>query len=413
MSTVLERVYRREYGRVVSMLAARVGIQHLELVEDSVQEAWASALVSWPGRGMPERPAAWLFRAAHNGVLDRLRKQRRRADAQGRIADHAVEPAPDTWLTGEVPDAQLAMLFACCDPAIPLESQRVLSLKILFGFTVGELATHLFTSEANVYKRLQRARATLRETGLRIDTLGGSDVAGRLEAVRSVLHTLFTEGYASVRITSAVRSDLCDEAIRLGEILARHPKGDTPQTSALVALMMLHRARLPGRTDGVGGLLLLDEQDRTRWDRDRIVEGMRWLARSAGGDVFSRYHAEAGIAAEHCRASTFEETRWDRVVGCYALLENVAPSALHRLGHAVALAQWKGPREALDVLRRVAPPSWLEGSFPWFAVLADLHHRCGHVQDAQRLGALALEAAPTPAVRSLLARRLAAIDPEV
>lgn len=388
------------------MLAARVGLEHVDLVEDAVQAAWANALSTWTEDRIPDRPAAWLFRAAHNGVLDRLRAQRRRADILARNPDSGSEGPPDAFLASEVPDAQLAMLFACCDPAVPLESQRVLALEILFGFRVPEIALHLFTSEANVYKRLQRGRATLRSVGLRIESLAEHDAAERLPAVLSVLHMVFTEGYASSRADLATREDVCDEAIRLTTLLAEHPRGHTPTAAALVALMLLHRARLPARTDGVGGLLLLSEQDRSLWDAARIHDGMRWLARSADGPAFSRYHAEAGIAAEHCRASSFENTRWDQVVGCYALLERTSPSALHRLGHAIALAEWKGPAEGLAFLREVAPPSWLEGSFPWFAVLADLHGRCGNEREAERHRRLALDAAPTPAIRALLSRRL-------
>lgn len=414
-AALLERVYRREYGRVVSVLVSRLGVQHLELVEDAVQAAWASALSHWPRHGAPDNPTAWLFRAAHNHALDRLRTDQRRASLRQQLGDAAPEmvEAPNTPLAGELPDAQLAMLLVCCDPVLPLEGRRVLALEILFGFRVREIAEHLFASPTNVYKRLQRSKAKLRSQGRAFDSVSNADVATRLPSALSVLHTLFSEGYASLRADETVRADICDEAIRLTTLVAGHRCGDTPQTAALLALMHLHRARLSARVDGVGGLLLLAEQDRSRWDAARIAEGMRWLARSAQGAQFSRYHAEAGIAAEHSRAPRFEDTRWDRVVACYALLERAEPSALHRLGHAIALAEWKGPEAGLAFLRDVAPPAWLEGSFPWFAVSADLHHRCGRHRDAQRLRALALDAAPTAATRELLARRLAAIDPEV
>ncbi len=403
---VLERVYRREYGRVVSLLAARVGLQNVEAVEDAVQAAWTSALAVWPNAGVPDEPAAWLFRVAHNRLLDHLRTRLRRARILERNADAEPAPPPDAFLAGEVPDAQLIMLFACCDEAVPLESQRVLALELLFGFRVGEVATHLFMREANVYKRLQRGRAVLRRVGLRTESLSDDDAAQRLPAVLSVLHTVFNEGYASLRASVGMREDVCCEAIRLATLLAEHPRGRTPQAAALLALMHLHHARLPARGDGVGGLLLLSEQDRTRWDADELRKGMHWLARSATGHDFSRYHAEAGIAAEHGLAPTFAQTRWDRVVSCYALLERTAPSALHRLGHAIALAEWKGPEAGLAAVRATAPPSWLAGSFPWFSVLADLHRRCGNLREAARHRTLALDAAPTPAVRALLQRRL-------
>lgn len=388
------------------MLATRVGFQHMELVEDAVQSAWASALATWPEDGPPDRPAAWLFRVSHNAVIDRLRTQTRRATALSRLAVPDSAPAPEAWLAGEVRDAQLAMLFACCHDEISPEAQQVLSLKILFGLTVTELSQHLFTTEANVYKRLQRARKKLREVGLPQTDLADAELRARTPAVRAVLHLLFTEGYASVRADVGMRVDLCDEAIRLGTLLSEHASGPTPETSALVALMWLHRARMTARDDGVGGLLLLDEQDRSLWNAQAIASGMQWLARAATGDTFSRYHAEAGIAAEHCRAARFEDTRWDRIVACYALLDRVAPSAMHRLGHAVAIAQSTGPHDGLAFLQSVAPPSWLHGSFQWFAVLADLHRRCGHEAQAAHHRALALDAAPTATLHALLERRL-------
>lgn len=403
---LLERVYRREYGRVVSVLAARVGVQHMELVEDAVQSAWASALSTWPDRGVPDRPAAWLFRASNNAVIDRLRAQQRQAAALARADIANPEGAPQAWLHGEVSDAQLAMLFACCHPDLPIDAQRILSLKLLFGLTVAELADHLFTTEANVYKRLQRARASLQSTGLNLEGLTHDEQQRRTPAVRSVLHLLFTEGYASVRTDASIRVDLCDEAIRLGTLLVQQADPPAPETSALLALMLLHRARMTSRDDGVGGLLLLSEQDRSLWDAETIAAGMRMLAAAATGDTFSRYHAEAGIAAEHCRAPSFAETRWDRIVACYALLERVAPSAMHRLGHAVAIAECSGPEEGLAFVQRVAPPSWLHASFQFSAVLADLHRRCGHAREAAHHRAMALKAAPTPALHRLLERRL-------
>jgi RNA polymerase sigma-70 factor (ECF subfamily) len=170
--------------------------------------------------------------------------------------------------------------------------------------------------------------------------------------------------------------------------------------------MHLHRARLRGRQDASGGLLLLEEQDRDLWDPEEIQLGLSWLAKSAQGDVFSRYHAEAGIAAEHCLAPSFDETRWDKVVECYALLEGIAPSAIHRLNRAVALAEWKGAAEGLELLEGFEPPTWLAGSYLWAAVLADLHRRCGNADASRRYREVAFELAPTAAVKELLQRRL-------
>ena len=316
------------------------------------------------------------------------------------------EDSSECLLPGEIQDDLLRMLFVSCDAAIPVESQLVFALKTLCGFDVREIAHRLFTSEANVYKRLGRARNRLRNNPPRLDELTNEQHASRLPAVNKILYLLFTEGYIASHTGNAIRRELCDEAIRLTAILAQHPIGQVPQTFALLALMHLHVARMTSRQDASGGLLLLEEQDRALWDQQSIQVGLEWLARSAYGDNFSRYHAEAGIAAEHCLASSFEETRWDKIVACYRLLEETAPSAIHKLNRSIAVAEWQGPAAGLAVLKRFEPPGRLMGSYLWAAVLADLHRRCEHTAEAKRYREEALKSAPTPAVKELLKRRL-------
>jgi RNA polymerase sigma-70 factor (ECF subfamily) len=404
-----EHFFRHEYGRLVAMLSRRVGVRHLQAAEDAAQAALVAALESWTTGGLPENPSAWLFRAALNNLVGELRRRGRRERLLEEHAQEAMDANADepvAFLAGDVRDDFLRMLFACCDDAIPVESQLVLALKTLCGFDVREIAERLFIGEANVYKRLGRARDRLREAPFSTDDLTGAQLPSRLPAVHAILYLLFTEGYLSSLAETAIRRELCDEAIRLAHVLAEHSIGATPETFALLALMHLHAARMTARQDGSGGLLLLEEQDRALWDQQEIQAGLFWLARSADGNVFSRYHAEAGIAAEHCLAPSLAETRWDRVVECYTLLERVAPSALHTLNRAVAVAEWRGPAEGLVVLDGLEPPSWLAGSHLWSAVLADLHRRCGHDEVALRYRTVALASAPTPAVRALLERRL-------
>jgi RNA polymerase sigma-70 factor (ECF subfamily) len=401
---LVEHFFRHEYGKLVATLSRRVGVQNIEAIEDAAQSALMTALESWRVAGLPDNPSAWLFRVAHNNVIGELRKGSGRRRILERNPTDAGVDAPEPVLAGEMRDDLLRMLFVCCDEVVPPESQLVFALKTLCGFGVREIAQRLFTSEANVYKRLGRARARLREQPPRELTL--EDHADRLPAVQRVLYLLFTEGYLSSHAEEAIRRELCSEAIRLGLILARHPVGQTPETCALLALMHLHAARITARQDGSGGLLLLDEQDRALWDREAVAVGLEWLARSAEGDVFSRYHAEAGIAAEHCLAPTFAETRWDKVAAAYELLERVAPSPLHKLNRAVAVAEWRGPEAGLEVLEGFVPPTWLEGSYMWSAVLADLNRRAGNLDVAARYRRVALESAPTDAVRRVLQRRL-------
>jgi RNA polymerase sigma-70 factor (ECF subfamily) len=390
------------------MLSSRVGVRHLETVEDAVQSALLAALETWKIRGPPENPSAWLFRVAHNNVVGELRRRARRDRLLEQHEPESVETTEKgqaAFLAGEMRDDLLRMLFVCCDASIPVESQLVIALKTLCGFDVCEIAARLFMTEANVYKRLSRARTRLRELPFEPEDLSAEKFSSRLPAVQSILYLLFTEGYLS-HAEPAIRGELCEEAKRLTLTLAEHPAGGTPETFALLALMHLHAARMMARQDGSGALLLLEEQDRARWDQREIQIGLRWLAKSAHGNVFSRYHAEAGIAAEHCLAPSFAETRWDRIVECYALLERLAPSALHMLNRAVAIAEWRGPVEGLAVLEGLEPPSWLAGSYLWSAVLADLNRRSGRDQAAQPYRDAAVTSAPSAAVRNVLKRRL-------
>jgi RNA polymerase sigma-70 factor (ECF subfamily) len=406
---LVEHYFRHEYGRLVAQLANKVGVRHVELVEDAVQSALEAALTAWVAKGLPRDPGAWLYRAACNHVVGALRKDAGRLrilEGAARELELTEESTALSRFAGEVRDDLLRMLFVCCDDAIPRESRIVLALKTLCGFSAAEIALRLFTSEANVHKRLQRARERLRESSADLTSPRLDALRSRLHSVHEVLYLLFNEGYLSAEPDAAIRRELCDEAIRLATLLAEHPVGAAPETFALVALMHLHGARLAARVDYTGGLLLLEEQDRRLWDAAQMRVGAEWLARSARGETLSRYHAEAGIAAEHCFAPSFRATRWEEIADLYAMLERVAPSPLHTLNRAVAVAEWQGPAAALALLDGMVPPAWLEGSYLWDAVLGDLHRRLGHAALFERHRDRALSAAPTDAVRELLRRRL-------
>lgn len=425
-SRIVEHFFRHEYGRLVASLCRIAGFHNVEAAEDAAQWALAKALEAWKLAGPPENPAGWLFRVAHNALRADLRQRalRRRllsaqglsqtgppAAAAGSLQAQASVSASEPPLRGDVQDDLLRMLVACCDPGIAAETQIMLALKTLCGFGTDEIALRLFRSPASVYKRLSRARAQLRASWLPSGGQVEVAVPSALPAVRQMLYLLFTEGHLSCRAEEPIRRELCNESLRLARVLAQHPEGAEPETFALVALLHLQIARMPARQDASGGLLLLEEQDRSLWDASHVQAGLAWLERSAHGPTFSRYHAEAGIAAEHCMAPSYRETRWDRIADCYAQLEHASPSPLHRLNRALALAELRGAQAGIELLAGFDPPPWLEHSYQWAAVLADLHTRANNREQASEYQHRALAAAPTPSVRALLERRLQGLAP--
>ena len=406
---LVELFFRHDYGRLVATLTRRVGFRHIEVVEDAVQSALMAALSAWTEQSLPADPGAWLYKAAYNQLIQALRRESRRLKIRHNAAEELgerIDDAVSARFADEIRDDMLRMLFVCCDESIPRESQLVLALKTLCGFSTAEIALRLFTSEGNIHKRLGRARDRLREIAPDVDAPPLDELRPRLPGVHAVLYLLFNEGYLSAHAEQAIRRELCDEAVRLTTLLGEHPVGATPETFALLALMHLHAARLGARVDGVGGLLLLEEQDRSLWDHEGISMGMEWLQRSAAGEAFSRFHAEAAIAAEHCLAASYPQTRWKEIADLYAMLEALAPSPLHTLNRAVAVAEWQGPAAGLAVIEGLEPPAWLAGSYLWDAVLGDLHGRAGHWEIAREHRERALASAPTSAVRELLRRRL-------
>lgn len=407
---LVDHFFRHSYGRLVSTLARRFGLAHLASIEDAVQQALLLALTSWSLRGVPDDPDAWLHRVAYNDLMDRLRRAGawRRAVERG-AGDTDRETAPiEAYLPGEVADDQLRMLFVCCDPEIPPASQLVLALKILCGFGIDEIARRLFTTAANVYKRFERGRERLAQKACSLDT--PADLADRLPGVQAVLYLFFNEGYGAARDDMLVRRELCGEALRLAHLLVAHPAGDVPSTRALVALLHLHAARLPTRVDAAGELLTLAAQDRSRWDREHVRVGLAWLAASADGDLCSRYHLEAAIAAEHTTARAYAETKWLEIADLYLALDRLAPSPLNHLNRAVAIAEVRGPDAGLAALEGVRLPPGIASYYLWDAVVGNLHRRAGNRAAARTCLTRALAGAPTAAERALLRRRLASCN---
>lgn len=408
---LVEHFFRHEFGRVGALLTRTLGVRRLDLVEDVVQAALVQALETWSRRGVPEDPSGWLYRTARNLAIDALRRERTHAHAMTRLAEDD-EPASsplEAHFADEIGDEPLRLLFVCCHEAIPEESRVALALRTLCGFSTAEIARALLTTEAGVQKRIQRARDRLRKLDVDFDTPAAGLLCARLDAVLTVVYLLFSQGCHVTHGDMPIRRDLCDEARRLAGMLAAHPVGDVPAVHALIALMCFHGARFDARVALDGSMILLEEQDRSAWNWNDVREGMAWLARSAAGDELTRYHVEAAIAWEHCRAPTFAETDWQRMAQLYDTLDRIAPSPLNSLNSAVVEAYLQGPQAGLDRLASVAPedvPSRYPG---WHTVSGELNFRLGRRSAAERAWLEALRLTDCRADQEFLRRRLAAV----
>lgn len=372
---LVEHFFRHESGRLVAVLTRSLGLRRLELVEDVVQAALVQALETWSRRGVPDDPGGWLYRTARNLAIDALRRERTHDKALPRVVDGITQDeVPEAHFADEIGDEPLRLLFVCCHEAVPPESRVAFALRTLGGFSTAEIARGLLTTEANVQKRVERARDRLRELGVEFEA---PQLRVRLDAVLSVIYLLFSQGCHATHAETPIRRDLCDEARRLAKMLAANPVGDVPAVHALLALMCFHAARFDARVALDGGIVLFEDQDRSVWNWGDVREGMAWLARSAAGEELTRYHVEAGIAWEHCRAPTFADTDWRRIADGYELLDRIAPSPVHALNRAVAEAHLYGPRAGLDRLAAVESES-IPARYPgWHAVAGELHFRLG------------------------------------
>ncbi len=413
VAQVVDHLFRREAGRLVAILAARFGSAHLHLAEDVVQDALLRAMQVWPYSGVPENPSAWLLQTARNRALDITRRAtlwREKQDTIIPLVEESLDDAvalPAPQFEDEIRDSQLRLMFACCQPTLPTEAQVALVLKTLGGFGEKEIAAAFLTSTDAVAKRLVRARQHLRESGASLELPRAEELAPRLSSVLQSLYLLFNEGYKASHGDSLLRADLCAEAIRLGELLTAHPLGRRPETQALLALMHLHASRLPARVADDGSLLVLSAQDRSRWDKEQIRRGLAYLDASAEGTQVSRYHLEAGIAAAHALAPTPAETQWAHILDLYDALLVLAPSPVIALNRAVALSQVNGPVAALAALDAIPRRPSLDQYHLYHAVKGQLLADTGRKAEAAAALQRALDLAPQPAERALLAQKLA------
>lgn len=407
-----EHLFRHEAGKLVSVLTGIFGIDRLQLAEDVVQEALVKALQTWPYYGVPKNPAAWLTQTAKNLALDLIRREKIFSNKQPQIISfieqwtNECDPGESPSFDNEIKDGRLRLMFTCCHPLIPQESQSALALKTLCGFSPAEIASAFLTTEAAIAKRLVRARQKIRELNVPFEIPSGEESSARLDGVLQTLYLLFNEGYKASSGDNLVREELCHEAIRLTKSLAAHPVGNHPRVHALLALMFLNGARLCARTDTEGNILRLKEQDRSRWDRAMISRGMFHLAHSATGAEVSEYHLQAGIAACHCTAPSYDSTDWPRILSLYDRLIQTDDSPVMALNRAVVVAQVYGPRAGIEAVEKIRRQDMLESYYLFYAVLGEFESQLNDCQAAARHLRKALQFAGLKSERSLLSKRL-------
>lgn len=403
-SLVADDLFRREGARLVASLAAHLGTHRLQLAEDVVQEALVRALQTWPYRGIPDNPAAWLTQAAKNLALDALRREQtwQRKEAQ-------ITAEQERWLTRDEPpddhlltDDTLRMLFVCFHLQLSIEAQLALALRTVCGLSPAEIGAAFLTSEAAIAKRLVRARQLIRDLRLPFAVPDASELPQRLDGVLAALYLLFNEGYKASSGDRIIREELCHEAIRLTRLLGEHPTTSQPTTKALLSLMCLNAARLHARVNPAGEIVRLQHQDRSQWDVRLIQEGILALGAASTGEVISPYHLEAGIAACHCLAPDEASTDWPRILSLYDQLLLLKPTPIVAMNRSVALARVRGPREALEALESIPNRHSLEAQHLYHAIRASFIAKLGHPAEARAAYQRAADLAPCDAERDFL-----------
>ena len=386
INQLIDHLFRHESGKMISVLSKLLGLQNLETAQDIVQDSLLQAMNTWSFKGIPDNPSAWLYRVAKNKAIDFLRKENKIRELSPQYAyllqsEYTLSPTVNNlFLENEIQDSQLRMMFACCHPLVPQESQIALTLKTLCGLSVSEISAAFLTNEETIAKRLYRAKEKIKTCDIELAVPQGNELPDKLEGVLKSLYLLFNEGYNSSHPDLLIREDLCEEAMRLVRLLCQHPLTRLPRTFALYSLFCFQASRLRARLDDNAHIIILKDQDRSKWDRSLIQTGFDYLELAAEPFEVSPYHLEAAIASIHAASPTFETTDWKSIHHLYELLYQLQPNPVVAMNKAIASAYAVSKQQALEELNQI---NGLEHHHLFYATIGEMYLGLDQKPDAK------------------------------
>lgn len=409
-----EHLFRDESKKIVSALVKLFGTDHLELAEDVVQETLLDAMNTWKFRGVPENPGGWLFTSAKHKAIDIIRRKKHTIDFDFNDEDrpllaseYTLEQTVSSYISNEhIHDDLLRMMFVCCHPELSAEQQIALILKTLCGFSTSEIAKTFHTGEDTISKRLYRAKEFFRTKKIRFQTPSQNDIHTRVGVVLNAIYLIFSEGYHSTNTSNVIRRELIEEAVALCSLLEQNPLTQLPEVYALMALMYFHSARVEGRLDSAGEIILLENQDRAKWNRGLIDRAADYLERSSTGNTLTAYHVEAAIAHAHCVAPSFEATDWKLILSLYNMLATLTPSWSIALSRCVALLYAEGAESALAEAEKVGKQYKLHSNYLHNSLLGDVHCKLEDSEKALEYYELAVSQTDLMVEKNLLSRKI-------
>lgn len=407
---LVDHLFRHESGKMIAVLTRIFGMHNMQMAEDVVQEAFLKAVQVWKFE-IPNNPAGWLMQTARNKAIDIIRRQQYYRQYSTEVAQQLITETENTvehfFSDNEISDSQLRMVFACCHPELNQEDRIALTLKTVSGFGVAEIARALVTNEAAVQKRLYRAKQFIRESSIQLEIPTGKDLQQRLDTVYTILYLLFNEGYNSLKADELIRKDVCAEAMRLCLLLSQNKAGKQPATFALLALMCLQASRFDSRLDADNSIILLQHQDRNKWNKQLANMGYYYLNQSSKGEYLSVYHIESAIAAEHCLAANFGETNWLRLLELYNMLLEIKRTPVVILNRAVTLSRSGKPHEAIkEIMGLEEIDALLKSQYMYSAVLGDLYLTIADNDNAKKYLEMSMQLTTSEPEKKLLKEKI-------